>query len=323
MNTVKSVVFHGSKRVVCEEFPFDGTAGPGEIAGRTLVTLVSPGTELNSAFERQSESPGVGGYAAIVEIDTVGAGVTHLKPGDRVFTQGGHRARYRGDANMAIPVPAGLASEQAVFCRLAGVSWTTLVSTKARPHDRVVVVGLGLVGNIAAQMFASAGYRVTALDIDANRRDLAVKVGLPDVRASIAADDKEIRGQAAMVIDCTGHEAVVVDACRMVRKGGEVVLIGVPWKKRSDATAFELVDAVFHKYVVLRSGWEWSLPRQPQDFAAGSIVGNYRGALDWLAEERIKVIGLATIMSPANAPAAYDGLFTQSLSTLSVIFDWA
>src|SRR5688572_21397901 len=58
MNKVKSVVFHGEKRVVLEDFAFDDSPPkPGELTGRTLVTLISPGTELSSAFERVRESP--------------------------------------------------------------------------------------------------------------------------------------------------------------------------------------------------------------------------------------------------------------------------
>jgi threonine dehydrogenase-like Zn-dependent dehydrogenase len=320
---VKSVVFHGQKKVAFEDFPYDvRPPGPGELTGRTLMTLISPGTELNSAFERVRESPAVGGYAAIIEVDVVGADVTSVQPGDRVFMQGGHRARHRGRAVDAIPIPAGLPSEVAVFCRLAGVSWTTLVTTRARPAELVVVFGLGIVGNLAAQIFHAGGYRVVAVDVNESRCALARKLGLPDARTAIAADDTAIRGNAAIVIDCSGHEGVALEGCRIVRKGGEVVLIGVPWKKRSDASAFDVMHAVFHKYATLRSGWEWSVPNQPTDFVTGSIRDNFAGAIQWLAAGRLKVDGLAQVLSPADAQRVYDELLTQSFPTLSAIFDW-
>ena len=52
-----------------------------------------------------------------------------------------------------------------------------------------------------------------------------------------------------------GGTALVTDA-NLTVPGGEVVLIGVPWVKRTDLSAFDLLHAVFHRYVYLRSGWE-------------------------------------------------------------------
>ncbi len=132
-----------------------------------------------------------------------------------------------------------------MFCRLMGVSWTTLVTTTARPPDPVVVTGLGPVGNLAAQIFQAAGYAVTAVDPVASRRTLAKQVGLTDVQETVPAIE------VALAVECSGHEQAVLDCCQHVRKRGEVVLVGVPWRKRSELSAFDLLHAVFHRYAVL------------------------------------------------------------------------
>ena len=318
-----TLLFHGSKRIELVDWPLgDSPLKENEVAGRTLVSLISPGTELNAAFAAERGSPTLSGYAAVMEIDQAGAAVTTFKPGDRVFLLGPHRARQRQVAEQVIPLPAGVEPAVAVFARLVGVSWTTLTTTRARPADRVIVYGLGIIGNLAAQLFASAGYRVTTIDLDASRCALARSLGLTDVRQSLTATDTDVHGHAALAIDCTGHEQAVVDACHAVRNGGEVVLIGVPWKRRADASAFDLTHVVFHRYVHLRSGWEWELPLQHQDFAAGSIYGNLAAAVNWLAEGRINVAGLATVTSPADATRVYEQLLTQRSPALTAVFNW-
>ena len=79
---------------------------------------------------------------------------------------------------------------------------------------------------------------------------------------------------------------------------------------------------VFHKYVVLRSGWEWELPMEPTDFRTNSIFGNFKAALDWLAEGRIRVDDLYQAVSPRDAQQAYQDLLHRRARKLATIFDW-
>src|SRR5438552_3617498 len=58
--------------------------GPREVAGRTLATLVSAGTELASAYQG-ADFPRVPGYAAVFEIEAAGTEVTGLEVGERAF----------------------------------------------------------------------------------------------------------------------------------------------------------------------------------------------------------------------------------------------
>jgi hypothetical protein len=79
---------------------------------------------------------------------------------------------------------------------------------------------------------------------------------------------------------------------------------------------------VFHRYVVLRSGWEWELPLQPAEFRRGSVFGNLAAALRWLAEGRVRVDGLAATLLPTQAQQAYQDLLHQRAERLTVVFDW-
>ena len=181
-----------------------------EVAGHTLATLISRGTELASYQEHGKyygapKYPHGSGYAAVFEVDAVGDDVENVRPGDVVFAMKGHLSHQRCKADDVLVVPEGPSPQAATCARIMGISMTTLTTTTARPPATVLVTGLGLVGNLAAQVFALCGYEVIAVDPLDSRRELAQRAGLKDVRA-----------------------AVPLDGCKAVRKLGEVVLVGGP-----------------------------------------------------------------------------------------------
>lgn len=322
MDNVTAVTFTEKETAVLAPLP-GGKAEPkpGEVAGRTLATLVSPGTEINSSYlgERFPSTPG---YSAVFEVEQAGEGVEDVSPGERIFCMGGHRSWQCTARARAVKVPEGLTSQKAVAARLMGVSMTTLRTTTARPGDLVMVTGLGPVGHLASLVFLASGYRVTGVDPDEARRKVAERSGLDRVIAEIREDDEELKGKVALQLECSGHEAAAADGCKVVKKRGEIVQIGTPWVKRTDRSAHEIVHAVFHNYVVLRSGWEWELPVTSEDFRPGSIVQNFETALAWLAEGRVKVDGLFSTADPKDAQQVYQNLMHRKTEFLSTVFEW-
>ncbi len=298
-----------------------GALAPHEVRGRTLCTLVSPGTELAWNYTGTS-FPSYPGYAATFEVEELGADVQGLSKGDRCFCMGPHRSFQQVDSLAARPIPQGLAPQTAVLARLMGVSMTTLKTTVARPGDRVLITGAGPVGFLAAQMFALSGYEVLVVEPDATRRRQAEESGVHSVFEKMPVEDAAVAGTMALVVECSGHEQAVLDACKVVRKRGEVVLVGVPWRRQTDAYAHELLSLVFHKYVILRSGWEWELPRHAADFSPHSIHTGFDTALRWLASGRIKTEGLTALATPGEAQLAYQDLLHRRAKGLFTIFDW-
>ncbi len=301
-----------------EEEKRSAPLGPSDVAGRSLVSLVSAGTELAVYGGYFGKFPTGSGYATVFEVEETGNEVTDIQPGDRVFSLGNHRLCQRAAREEVVPLPEGLAPERAVLARMMGVSMSTLVTTAARPPDPVLVTGLGMVGLLAAQVFAACGYRVTACDPVAARREAAKGCGLGDVAERVPPRDAGF----ALVLECSGHEAAALEGCRAVKKRGEVVLVGVPWERKSDVPAFDVLSAVFHNYAVLRSGWEWEVPKRPADFRSGSTFANYRAAMEWIAGGRVQVDGLCETRSPRDAQAAYQDLLKGRCDRLSITFDW-
>ncbi|MBA3847308.1 MAG: zinc-binding alcohol dehydrogenase [Planctomycetes bacterium] len=317
--TMRAIAFTARERAEVIDLPRDGSPlGADEVAGTTLVSLASPGTELNAYLAERSE-PVQSGYAAVFRVDAVGAEVSDVRPGDVVFCMGHHASHQRHARDRVVPVPAGLDPAVAVFCRLMGVSWSTLITTTARPPAQVLVSGLGPVGNLASQIFRASGYRVTSVDPIASRCNLARQHGIDAVEQH---PREALRDRVDLAIDCSGHEQAVLDAVELVRRGGEVVLVGVQWRQRSDLSAHRLLHAVFHRYVRVRSGWEWEVPLQRQDFTGGSIMGNIAAALAWLADGRVRVDGLAEQVIADDAQRAWLDLRHQRGAPTRV-FTWS
>jgi threonine dehydrogenase-like Zn-dependent dehydrogenase len=302
-----------------------GELGEFEIDGHAVCSAVSPGTEINWAFAPTADpkhAPAYPGYAMVFRVERVGSGVKKVKAGDLAYCSGNHRSFVRQQEAHVLRVPDGLAPETAVFTRLMGVSMSTVTTTTSRPPGVVAVTGLGIVGNLAAQIFNACGYRVLACDPVAARRGLLDGLGITTL-AALPVESAEYKERVEMVVDCSGHEAAVLDACKLVRRRGEVVLLGVPWTPRTSLSAHAILTTIFHRFVVLRSGWEWELAMTPTEFRTGSIVANLECGLDWLKKERIRVGHLYEKASPADAQTVYSNLMSQKSSALTYVFDWS
>jgi len=320
----RAITFTAQQRAELLETPPDPRPlGDDEVAGRTVATLVSPGTEIGGVYlgDRFPSRPGT---AAVFEVEEAGAHVRDIRIGDRVFTAAGHRSWQRRRREDVLPLPQGLAPDTAVFARLMGVSMTTLATTDVRPPAPVLVTGLGIVGNLAAQLFAACGYEVFAAEPSAARRELAHAKGIARTFVRTPTDDPALVDRIGLVLECSGHEQAALDGCKVAAKGGEVVLIGVPWRAQAPhLQAHALAHAVFFRYVRLRSGWEWELPTQPAEFARGNIADNFAAALRWLAAGRVRVDGLYDTAQPEAAQRVYQDLLHQRSAHLATVFDWA
>jgi threonine dehydrogenase-like Zn-dependent dehydrogenase len=293
-----------------------------EVTGRTVASVISAGTDINGMYQAK-EFPRHPGYAACFKVEAVGEQVTCVNAGDLAFCMGNHRSFQRVDELDVLPVPRKLDPAHAPFARLMGVSMATLTTVAARPPERVVVTGLGPVGHLTAAIFASCGYDTIAADPMLMRRELAARI--PGVRFVLDHADPnhlELKDKIAVVVECSGYEQAALDGCNLVRKGGEVVLIGAPWTARTNVSAHDLLHPIFFRYVTLRSGWEWELPMHTTDFRHNSIWSNYAAALRWLAEGRVRVDGLYKLVSPRDCQQVYQDILHNRLDHLAAVFDW-
>ena len=235
--------------------------------------------------------------------------------------------------HLTVPVPAGIDPVTAVLARLMGVSMTTLMTTSARPGDLVAVTGLGPVGYLAAHLFRLANYEVIAVDPDARRRRWASASGISRVYEQVPHDDPRVAGRVDLVVECSGNEAAVADACKVLAMGAEVVLVGTPWVRNTEIYAQEILKAVFYRLATLRSGWEYALPLRRMPFVnrghnrdysntRHTVFSGYGNALAWLAAGRIPLHGMVRTVSPRDAAAVYRRLQRREYDELFLVWDW-
>jgi threonine dehydrogenase-like Zn-dependent dehydrogenase len=101
-------------------------------------------------------------------------------------------------------------------------------------------------------------------------------------------------------------------------------MIGAPWGGEDNAvSSSRLTRDVFFRFLTLRSGSEWEIPRQPHPLMADSILANTQTGLAWLADGRLRVEPLITHrLSPERIQEAYDGLRDRKDEYLGVILRW-
>ena len=132
------------------------------------------------------------GYSLAGRVVAVDDDVVDLEPGDLVACSGSqcahHAERVAVPRNLVARVPDGLALDEAAFVTLGGIATTGLRDTHCSFGETIVVYGLGLLGLLAAQIGAAAGYRMIGIDIDPARLDLAKRLGISDVLDPTSTD---------------------------------------------------------------------------------------------------------------------------------------
>ncbi|MBQ7695946.1 MAG: hypothetical protein IJT50_12590 [Lentisphaeria bacterium] len=182
-------LLHGDGVIRMESVPLPELA-ENEVRIKVDCSLVSPGTEMVPvrAFRQKhdlSAAPKRFGYACAGVITEVRGNVKNLKPGDRVAAMGGgakHANWVNVPVNLAVPIPDRLSFEEATFACLGATSLHAVRQADPQLSDYGLVLGGGLVGNMAAQLSQLSGARVLLWETLAGRRRIARKCRLKNVR---------------------------------------------------------------------------------------------------------------------------------------------
>jgi 2-desacetyl-2-hydroxyethyl bacteriochlorophyllide A dehydrogenase len=329
---MRQVFFTSPRNAVLETRQQDiSSLGPTEIVVEAEASLISQGTE-GAAYQgllmpggQEWTYPQKPGYAHVARVIETGSPDGPFAVGDRVFSMTPHASHARIDtaSQLCVRVPAALPARLAVFTRLAMVSMSTLRTSTARLGDRAAVVGLGMVGNLAAQLCQIAGMPTTGIDVIEWRCELARTCGIGTVLQAPRED--ELAPEHALVIEATGSEAGAKTGVRLVQKHGELSLVGSQWGKGAqDMDALRFLGTIFEQYIHIRSGWEWQIPTLPTTFGPSSLTHNAGAILEWIAEGRLIVEPLLShVVAPDTAPNVYGEMVANKDRYLGVVFDWS
>lgn len=314
----------------------------GEALVRAEYSVVSSGTEGATYtdlvremphYRRQSLSyPRRTGYGHLGEVVAVGPDTSNVRPGDRILTFSNHASLVTANVGrFALHVPRDADGRRVVATRMAGVSITALRSSSVQPGDRVVVIGLGLVGNFAAQLFQRAGARVLGLDVSTKRLDVARTCGIREVIDSSHGDpvaavrDWSGDGEGAeIVVEAIGRSELVMQAVEMTRRFGETILLGSP-RARVTADVTPLLTRIHLLAICMIGALEWTYPIPDNtERARFTIERNYKQILGWILDGQLVVDPLIShVMSPRHCQEAYDGLTFKKDEYTAVVFDWS
>ena len=256
---------------------------PGHLLIRTRSTLVSQGTEkmlvqfgkaslfqkarsqpekvkqvlqkirsdglfptLDAVFRRLDE-PLPLGYCNAGVVVGVGEGVVGYSIGDRVASNGPHAEIVAVPVNLCAKIPNAVSDDEAAFTVAAAIALQGIRLVSPTLGETVVVVGLGLLGQLAVQLLRASGCRVIGFDFDDAKVQVARRFGVdalcvageavPVSHALAATHGNGV--DAVLITASTSSSDVMTQAARMSRKRGRIVLVGVVGLELNRADFYE------------------------------------------------------------------------------------
>jgi (R,R)-butanediol dehydrogenase / meso-butanediol dehydrogenase / diacetyl reductase len=275
-----AVRWHGRGDVRLDEVPAPPAPGPEEVQLRILWCGIC-GTDVEE-WQRGplfipaaaphpltgQQAPIILGHEFSAVVDSVGARVDGLRPGQRVaadvvvycgrcrwcrrnkvvrcermaalglHADGGLAELCNAPAAMCFPVADSVADDAAALTESLAVGVRALRRGSLAAGERVAVVGAGPVGLMTLQAALALGAeRVTVVEPDPSRRALAGQLGAAE---GVDPADAAAAG-ADVAVECAGHPAAVDGALAAVDRGGRVVLVGLD-SRAVDLHTFDLVS---------------------------------------------------------------------------------
>jgi len=239
-NKVKAAVFHGPYDIRVEDVP-EPELGPDGILIKVKTCGIC-GTEIHT-YKGKRQPIVVGrimGHEYSGDVIEVGANVTGIKKGDRVAAAGGGGAFAEYVSvpvalvnKTVFPFSDKLSYEEGACTEPLSVGVVVVRNAEPEPGDTVLVMGVGMIGHGAMQVFKARGVsRVIVSDISKKRLEIA-KAGGADVVINAVEEDtfERVReltsGKGAdIVADCAGASGTLRQAIEMARWGGESVRRG-------------------------------------------------------------------------------------------------
>ena len=340
---MKALVYYGADDLRVEEVPVP-EPGPGEILVRVRASGVCSGEAMDWYMARKA--PLVPGHEPAGDIVAVGSGVEGFQVGDRVFAhhhvpcmtceacrrgryvqcplwrektiQPGAMAEYMKVSARAVQLdtlrlPPELSYEDGTLIEPLACSVKAARTAGIQPGDRVLVVGLGIMGILNARVARAYGAAVVAgTDLNPWRLRKAQDLGVDPVFQ--AAPGAPLREWAREVTDGLGFDVVIVGPgiARVIETyaalvaGGGTLLVFTPTAP-TDPVTLDFYDLYVREVRVVPS------------YSAGPY--DTREALDLLRRGVIRAEEVVTHRFPlSRAPEAYR-LLKQAGESLKILVE--
>jgi predicted dehydrogenase/threonine dehydrogenase-like Zn-dependent dehydrogenase len=275
------------------------------------------------AVRTRLDEPSPLGYSAAGVVTAVGTRVRDISAGDRVACAGGgyavHAELVHVPGNLCVRLPEAVGFADGAFTTIGSIALHAVRQADVRLGERVAVVGLGLVGQLAAQLLKAAGCRVAGIDLNAELVALArgtggIDHGMPRAQLVRESLPDELRDcDAVLITAATPSDDPIELAADLCRDRGRVVVVGDVGLDVPRASYYE-------KEIELRLSRSYGPGRYDREYEERGIdypIGyvrwterrNMEAFVDLLAARKVVVEPLiGARLSVDDAPDAYERL---------------
>lgn len=279
------------------------------------------------------------GYSAAGEVVATGDQVDEFKIGDIVACAGAGIANHAElidvPVNLAARIPDGLATEHASTVTLGAIAMQGVRRIQPNLGETVVVIGLGILGQIGAQLLSRAGCRVIGTDVDPKRiaaamengMDVGLKPGEGNVVDRIVKLTDGFGADAVLITAASSSHEIISDAFKACRRKARVVLVGDVGLNidRNDMYMKELDFLISTSYgpgrydpVYEEEGRDYPLP-----YVRWTENRNMAEYLRLLGSGKLRLDNLPSkVYAIEDAPAAYQVLSAEGEKPLLVILSY-
>ena len=250
------------------------------------------------------------GYCNVGKVIAVGDGVNDYAIGDRVASNGQHAEFVCVPKNLVAHIPDNVSDEEAAFTVIGSIGLQGIRLCDPQLGETIVVVGLGLIGLITAELLVANGCRVIGIDLDANKIEIAKKKGIIGINPATGADvvkyvtelTDNVGADAVIITASAKTDMIIEQAAKMSRKRGRIILIGVIGLNisRADFYEKELTFQVSCSYGPGRydDAYEKGGIDYPLSFVRWTEQRNFKTILQTISTGKLDVVSLITERIP-------------------------
>lgn len=262
------------------------------------------------------------GYSCAGDVIEVGDGVKEFKVGDRVACFGSgfasHAEIIAVPKNLCVKIPEGTDYESASLAGIGAIALHGIRLANPTVGEKVVVIGLGLLGQISVQILKASGCRVFGTDIDEEKISLANEFGLDGGIGS----GQDVKGAVEDFTDGKGVDAVIITAStssnepielasEISREKGRIVAVGLVGLEIPRRTFFEKeLDFIVSRGAgpgIFDKNFEVKGKDYPMPYVRWTEQRNMEAFLDLVAQGKIKLDKIITHKFDINeAMKAYE-----------------
>jgi predicted dehydrogenase/threonine dehydrogenase-like Zn-dependent dehydrogenase len=278
------------------------------------------------------------GYSAAGVVLETGAAVTGVRPGQLVVTGGAGKASHAEfqvvPGLLCAPVPVGVTAQDAAFTTIAAIAMHALRIAEVGPGSKVVVVGLGLIGQLAARLAMAAGCDVAGIDPASYPRGVAIRSGVLALDENGAETTEQVltwsrgRGADAVLVCAAGPSpATVMRVPPLCRDRAAVVVVGDVGLQLNRTPFYERELSLRFARSYGPGRYDPSYEAWGVDYPAGQVRWsegrNFEAVLDLLAAGRLTVRDLVThAFDISRAAGAYELIEARTEPYLAIRLDY-